>query len=91
MTGRESATDVKSYLFETFRHKIKEDIGDGFATVIGGDFNEDNSKGGEMNQTLQELEMVNVTSPSNLKTPATHASGSKTIDHIWVSKNLIVT
>ena len=88
MAGRESAEEIKSYFYETIRQKVMEDAGDGYMTIIGGDFNEDNLDKGEMAKTLKELALVNITSPKDESTPATHASGTKTIDHIWISKGL---
>ena len=38
---------------------------------------------------LKGLGMENITSPAGERTSATHKTGSKTIDHIWVAKSLV--
>ena len=85
----EDAVGVEKYFYSTIVECIKEDVKEGFKVILGGDFNEDNTEDGGMAKGLRGLNLINTTSPPNMKTPVTYNRGSNTIDHIWISSELI--
>ena len=57
--------------------------------IIGGDFNDDHEPSSRMTSMLEEMSMINITSPpGGSRTPPTYKRGERTIDHIWVSGKL---
>ena len=86
--GWEDAEGVEEYFYETISRIVREDIRLGYKIVIGGDFNCDNSGGGDMSKKFLMLNLVNITSPPGTTSPATYKRGKKTLDHIWVSPDL---
>ena len=74
--GWEDAEGVEEYFYETISRIVREDIRLGYKIVIGGDFNCDNSGGGDMSKKFLMLNLVNITSPRGL--PALpHIRGGK--------------
>lgn len=67
---------------------MERDAKQGYATIVGGDFNNDNTDQSKMTMTLQPSGYVNITSPTGENTPATFKHSKRTLDHIWVSSAL---
>ena len=84
------------YIYETLLKKVTDAREQGHLIIIGGDFNEAfrpahlyPSTTVNMSTTMTKLNLVLATNPDGEHTPPTHSKGKKTLDHIWMSSDLL--
>ena len=81
---------VREYFYTMLEKEIQEAVDDGAKIIIGGDFNETHGERSEMTKRLEHASLVNVTSPGGEGAPpSSRRPGSRVIDHVWVSNDLL--
>ena len=81
--------NVTKFLYEELEQLVGRFRENGGSIVVGGDFNEEDRPTSHMTEAMGRMGLVNAIRRTDLTTSETRKQGKKTIDHIWVSPDLM--
>ena len=86
---QEEPISVSKYQCDVIERMAQSVQKKGGHLVIGGDFNEGDSETSKMTMCMRGLKLEKASNLHGGDTPPTYVGGSKTIDHIWVSEEIV--